>query len=371
MDRGLDAGQLLGLGEGASPLMMLVWVLPVVLLVFYGQRIQLYVTSGEIKKGIRRLDAYGSESRGELVAYVRGLAPGSDPEGRVDRFLDYFTIMPVDADPAGIIGKIRHTVRSREGATRRHIEAAIPGIGRPELARAQALLEVASSLRMMHKAINHAYLTAKRQRNYPLILPLQMLLPTVLENAEAMMGAIPAFRAGQPVGDGIGPMAVGRMMVGLEKEEAALETVAARTELEGRRLLLIKARGPEPTVGRPADALEAAAAAGPVDAVVMVDAALKLEGEESATIAHGFGAAMGGIGTERFQIEEIAAKRGAPVVSIVVRESVGEALSLMTEEVADLAEEVGARAREAALDAAQEGQTVAVIGVGNTSGVGQ
>ena len=38
----------------------------------------------------------------------------------------------------------------------------------------------------------------------------------------------------------------------------------------------------------------------------MIDAALKMEGEESASIAQGFGAAIGGIGTEKFQIEAIA-----------------------------------------------------------------
>ena len=34
--------------------------------------------------------------------------------------------------------------------------------------------------------------------------------------------------------------------------------------------------------------------------------ALKMEGEDSASIARGFGAAIGGLGTEKFQIEHIA-----------------------------------------------------------------
>ena len=43
------------------------------------------------------------------------------------------------------------------------------------------------------------YLTAKKQNNYPLILPLQMLLPFIMEQAEAMKEAIPAFKSSQPV----------------------------------------------------------------------------------------------------------------------------------------------------------------------------
>ena len=49
---------LLSFGDETSPLMMLVWILPVILFVFYGQRIQLLVTSYEIKKNIKKLDEY-------------------------------------------------------------------------------------------------------------------------------------------------------------------------------------------------------------------------------------------------------------------------------------------------------------------------
>ena len=44
-----------------------------------------------------------------------------------------------------------------------------------------------------------------------------MILPFIMEQAEAMKEAIPAFKAGQPVGDGIGPMVVGKMMLDTKK----------------------------------------------------------------------------------------------------------------------------------------------------------
>jgi len=39
-----------GTGGDSNPFMMLIWFLPIILFVFYGQRIQLIITSREIKK---------------------------------------------------------------------------------------------------------------------------------------------------------------------------------------------------------------------------------------------------------------------------------------------------------------------------------
>ena len=309
-----DFDQLFSMSDDSNPIMMLVWILPIILFVFYGQRIQLWVTSSELKKGIKKLDSFRDESRTELINYVKhNLKAKEDPVKKIDKFLDYFTIMPVDMDPNGIVEKVRHTVRSRDDYTRAHVLSLSPEMNELELTKVQTLLEIASSLQMIYKIINHMFLTAKKQNNYPLILPLQMILPFIMEQAEAMKDAIPAFKAGQPVGDGIGPMVVGKMMLNVEKETIAFQTVFAKSDFEGRTLFLLKAEGPGSTVGRPADALEHIVSNNKLDAVIMVDAALKMEGEDSASVAQGFGAAIGGIGTERFQIEAIAVNANIPI----------------------------------------------------------
>ena len=367
-----DVDQLFSMSDDSNPLMMLVWILPIILFVFYGQRIQLLVTSSELKKGIKKLGGFRDESRIELVNYLKhNLKINDDPIKKIDRFLDYFTIMPVDMDPNGIVEKVRHTVRSREDYTRAHVKSLSPEITDFELTKVQTLLEIASSLQMIHKIINHMFLTAKKQNNYPLILPLQMILPFVMEQAQAMKDAIPAFKTGQPVGDGIGPMVIGKMMLNLEKETIAFETTFAKTNFEDRVLFLLKAEGPSSTVGRPADALEIIASNNKLDAIVMVDAALKLEGEDSASIAQGFGAAIGGIGTEKFQIEEIATSNTIPIFSIVVKQSVKEAITLMTKEIADKADDVRLQVYDMILENTRPGQSIAIIGVGNTAGVSQ
>ena len=367
-----DFDQLFGMGDDTNPLMMVIWIIPIILFVFYGQRIQLYITSSEIKKGIKKLDSFKVESRTELIDYIKtNLKPKDDPIKKIDRFLDYFTIMPVDMDPNGIIDKVRHTVRSREDYTREQVKLFSPEISNLELNKVQTLLEIASSLQMIYKIVNHMYLTAKKQNNYPLILPLQMLLPFIMEQAEAMKEAIPAFKAGQPVGDGIGPMVVGKMMLDSQKETVAFQTVLAKTEFENRKLFLLKAEGPSSTVGRPADALETIVSNNKLDAIIMIDAALKMEGEDSATISHGFGAAIGGMGFDRFQIEAIATNNNIPVFSIVVKQSVKEAITLMTKEIADQADPVRSQIYEMIQENTKEGQSVLIIGVGNTVGVPQ
>ncbi len=198
-----------------------------------------------------------------------------------------------------------------------------------------------------------------------------MILPFLMEHAKAMDAAIPAFKTGQPLGDGIGPMVVGKMMLDVQKEIISFQTTLAQINYKGRKLFLLKAEGPASTVGRPDDALQKIVNDNKIDAVIMIDAALKMEGEDSASVARGFGAAIGGIGTEKFQIEHITTQNNIPVFSIVIKQSVTEAITLMTKDIADQADNVRSQVYEMILENTIEGQSVVVIGVGNTAGVPQ
>ena len=367
-----DLDEFMGFGDDSNPIMWMIWIIPIVLFVFYGQRIQLQITSNEIKKNISKLKLFKEESKTELINYIKNnLKPTSDPISKLDRFIDYFTIMPVDMDPNGIIPKVRHVVRAREDNTREQVKSLFSEISELERTKVQTLLEVVTSLQLLYKVVNHLYLTAKKQNNYPLILPLQMMMPFIMEEANALNDAVPVLKQGQPIGDGIGPMVVGKMMHNAKKQKISDETVLSESEFEGRKLFLMKAEGPLATVGRPGDAIESLVPQNKPDAIIMIDAALKLEGEDSATIAQGFGAAIGGIGTDRFQIEEAATKHNIPVFAIVVKQSVKEAINLMTKEISDKAEEVRSQIFEIIKDNTKSGQSVLVVGVGNTLGVSQ
>jgi len=361
-----------GTGGDSNPFMMLIWFLPIILFVFYGQRIQLIITSRDIKKKMSELEQFRNDSRNELINYVKQkLTTNGDPIQKLDRFFDYFTIMPVDIDPNGIIPKIHHLVRSRDDTTRKQVKSMFSEINTLEITKVQNLLEIVATLQLLHKIVRHLFLTAKKQNNYPLILPLQMLLPFIMEQAEALKDAIPAFKKGQPIGDGIGPLVVGEMMLGTKKQNAEFETVYSESEFDGRKLILLKAEGPYATVGRPGEATESIVEKLKPDVIIMIDAALKLEGEDSGSVAQGFGAAIGGIGTDKFKIEAIATKYDIPIFAIVVRQSVKEAITLMTKEISEQAENVKSQVYEMITDNSNPNQTVLVIGVGNTLGVAQ
>ena len=359
-------------GEDTDTLMMLIWILPVIIFVFYGQRIQLMISSNEIKKDIGKLDEYTTSTKKDFLNYVKNnLTSKSDPSKKLDSFFDYFTIMPVDMDPNGIITKINHLIRSREDFIRLQINGMFSNLSSVELSKLQNLLEIVTTLQLFHKHTRHLYLTAKKQKNFPLILPLQMMIPFIMEEALALKDAMPAIKNGQPIGDGIGPMIVGQMMLGTTKESAAFETVWSQTTFEDRELFLMKAEGPNATVGRPGDGLEKIISIKKPDLVIMIDASLKLEGEDSASIAKGFGAAIGGIGTERFKIEEIATKNNIPILALVVKQSIHEAITLMTEDIANSAKTVKDELHQMIRENTTSGQSILVIGVGNTIGISQ
>ena len=351
--------------------MWAVWIVPIIVFVFYGQRIQLIVTSSEINKNITKLQKYKDDTKKELLQYLQKSRPIGDVEKKIENFMEYFTIMPVDIDPNGIMPKIKHLLRIREDYTKKQVMLLAENLSAIEASKIQNLLEIATSLNMLHKIVRHLFLTAKKQNNFPLILPLQMMLPFIMEQAEALQEAVSAIKKGQPIGDGIGPMVVGKMMLKTEKKPIGLETVYSETDFEGRKLILLKAQGPNATVGRPGDAVEILVQEKKPEIIIMVDAGLKLEGETSATIAHGFGAAIGGIGTDRFQIEEIATRHQIPIFAIVIKQSIKEAITLMTREIAEKADDVESQIYQNIRQNTTDNQAVLIIGVGNTLGIPQ
>ena len=369
---GINVDKLLNSNDNSNPLMWLVWIVPIFIFMLYGQKIQLQVTSSEINKSLEKLKLFRDDTRKELADYIKTtVKPTWDVPSRLDRYFEYFTIMPVDMDPNGIVPKIRHMMRSREDFTKAQVKMLAPALNDVEASKIINILEVVTTIHLLYKSVRHLFLTAKKQNNFPLILPLQMMIPFIMEEAEALRTAVGAFKEGQPIGDGIGPMIVGRMMLDTKKIEVAKETVCGEKEFEGRRLLLLKAEGPAGTVGRPGEAVEKIISTNKPEVIVMVDAALKLEGEETGSVAQGFGAAIGGVGTERFQIEEVATRHEIPIYAIVVKQSIKEAITLMKKEIADAAEKTTSQIFDVVRETTKEGQCALIIGVGNTIGVSQ
>jgi len=343
----------------------------------YAQKLQSRLILGEISKSLAKLKTMRENARKEAIDYIKTaikISPtSSDPALGVDRFLEYFTILPVDLDPNGLVRKLDHIMRTRDDRVRSEIKKLCSGAGDREISKIENILEAATALNLIYKVVRHYYLMGKRTTSMFILVQLQMVMPLLLEEAEALQKAIGAFKHGQPIGDSIGPMVVGRMMFGKEKKLAARETIYSEDEYKGRKLYLLKAEGPAGTVGRPGEAITRLVGdlGIKIDTVIMIDAALKLEGEKTGDVAEGIGAAIGGIGVEKYQVEEVATKFNMPIYAVIVKQSVQDAITIMRKEIADAFEKVTDTVYSVIEDRTSEGQSVMVIGIGNTIGVGQ
>jgi hypothetical protein len=143
--------------------------------------------------------------------------------------------------------------------------------------------------------------------------------------------------------------------------------------MEGRTAFVIKAEGPGGNVGKPGDAIKTIIEEneGKIATVIMIDAAMKLEGEAVGEVAEGVGAAIGGPGVDQFKIEESLLKYRIPINAVIIREDIGDAVSPMRKEVFEAADKVIERVKQVILERTKEGDKVVIVGVGNTMGISQ
>ncbi|QQG48088.1 MAG: DUF1512 domain-containing protein [archaeon] len=357
-----------------SSLITLVWVGFFFVSFLYGTRIQSYFALNEIGRGLNKLRVMKEKSRKEAIDYLVNVGKSpSDPTQRVDQFLDYVTIMPVDIDPQGLVGKIDHVVTTNNNRVRTEVAHLVGQDNAVTVSISENLLEVATSLNMIHKIVRHFYLLGKKTNSYFTLIQLQMLMPMIIQEADALLNAVDSFKVGQPVGDGIGPVVVSKFMIGKEKRVVAKDTVMAVTEYKGRKLYVVKADGPMAYVGQPGVAIKKIIEEMGIkpSAIVMIDAALKLEGEKTGEIAEGVGAAIGGIGVEKYQIEEVATLNKIPLYAILVKQSILEAITVMRKDIAEASDKVSQVLNRLIEEKTKEGDEVLVAGIGNTLGVAQ
>ena len=226
-----------GFDSNNSPLVYILWFAPIIVLMIYGQKFQAWMILGDVSKSLTRLKTMKETARKEVIDYIKtSITPAADPSERIDKFLEYFAIMPVDLDPQGIIRKLDLVMRTKDERIRSEIKRMAEGMTEWQASRIENILEAATALNMIYKIVRHFYLMGKRTTGMFVLVQLQMVMPLLLQEAEALESAISAFKKGLPIGDGIGPMVVGRMMLGKEKKLIARETVYSEEVRLGRKL---------------------------------------------------------------------------------------------------------------------------------------
>ncbi len=363
-----------GSGDVVVQILSLLSYLFIFVFIFYGQRIQMYVMIREVESSLFKLKFMRDEGRKTAVETIKEIGkPSTDPSSRVERYLDYFTITPQSMDPAGIVYKLDHILDTRDNRLKDEVKLMAPACDEVQVNNLENTLEAAMALNYIYKVVRHFYLQGKKTLSLYTIMQLQMILPLVMKEAEAYSSALKAFANGQPIGDGVGPLIAAKLMHGYESRKVPKDCVVATVPFEGRTALVLKAEGPGGNVGKPGDAIKTVIEEnqGKIAAVVMIDAGLKLEGEKVGEIAEGIGAAIGGPGVDAYKIEESIVNYKIPLYAVIIKEDIGDAVSMMRKEISDSVDKAIERVKTVITERTKEGDTVIIVGVGNSIGVGQ
>ncbi len=331
--------------------------------------------SSFVEKELGEIKRLSDSSRNKLVEMLKSLKPKQDPQALVNTLSELFVIDPVSVEPTDIISRMRLLLRTGEQKIKDLLRLSVGNeIDPVTLSKLEVSAEVVNALNLVYKVVRHYLNLAKKLKSPVLLYQLQAVVPLLKKMAEAYANAQETFIQGKPVGDSLGPLVAARLMVNATRKwEPAEETIAGEVTIDGRKVIVVKALGPMATVGRPGEAVAKIVEelGGNVARIITVDAALKLEGEETGSIAEGTGVAMGDPGPEKIAIERVATKYNIPIDAVIVKMSMEEAITDMPKEVFNAAEKAEELVRRIISERTPIGSTVVVVGVGNTSGVAQ
>ena len=357
------------------------WIIILMLFAYLSRELEIWKIIKEIEMYLGILKKVSDKATLTAVNAFKEVAAKSGStvdikalEDRVKELIESVIIEPESRDPYGVVDKLKHIVLVADENMTSEVLRLVPKADLVDVERLKSLVSAAHTLRYIYKYIDHYYRLGKRFKSLWLLLQLQSLLPFIHEEIKALESGLKALDNNIPIGDSAGPLVAAKFAMLADTMsppiEIAKETLLIETTLNGRKVLVIKAKGPMSSTGRLDDAVENVIAKyGKVSLLIFVDAAAKFEGEKSGTVVEGVGVAIGGLGIEKFNIEKIAARFNLPIYSILIKMSSAEALSVMTKDILQGVKRAVDRVKHIVLERCSAGSTVLLIGVGNTVGV--
>ncbi len=356
------------LGLDGNPFSVVIsFVLLVMFFMFY-PRIMLSQIMWKLEKVVADLEGMSRESK-EFVLKEINKNPDKRLKESVDRFFEFFMILPVSLDPYGVMKKVEHAVQGQRERFKHFVTQVGPKMGEEEKANIQMGLAGGITLHEIAKIVRHYVEMVRKTKSFQIAMILQMQIPLIERMAKSVFKGTRAMAVGRPIGDGLGPYVVAKLMGKDEAREIEEDIVMVRKEIKGRDVFLLKAKGPGGRLGRPGLAVQGILKKHSVAKIISIDAAAKLEGEKTGSIAEGVGVAMGGIGVERSYIEDVAVKNKIPLDSVIVKMSSEEAIEPLRKSIIAAYPKV-MESIERSLESTKKGAKVVIVGVGNTSGIG-
>ena len=336
------------------------------LFLIYYQKILMLQTVWKAEKDLKVLEEYDKKAEGYIFKKL-GKNATKKTKDSVKNFMDFFVSGPVDLDPYGIIGKIEHVMNRSEKRFQYFVDSVAPKATKEEKANIKFGIIGAIGVRQIYKIVRHLIISVKKNNNIQMVMLLQIYLPILSKMAKSQTKATKAFVEGVPIGDAIGPIVAASYMT-KKATTPANDIVLTKEKIGKKEVFIMKADGPGSALGKIGVAVEKTVKKEKIDHIITVDAAGKLEGEKTGSIAEGVGVAMGGIGVERSKIEEIAVKLDIPMDGIVIKMSPDEASIPIKKNVFKALDNARAVVEKNLEESTSK--KILLIGVGNTCGVG-
>lgn len=345
------------------------WMIMFFIFITIYPKYMLYKMIGDMEEVAETLEGYTKDAV-ELIVKVadeKG-GPSENVKDAVDGVMDFFVIPPVDLDPYGILAKVEHLIDRTEDRLENVAGQISPKSDRVWRANVVSLLKGGIGLNNIAKIVRHYVEFVKKTNNLQIAMIMQMNMPLIKKIAKAQKKGVESIGEGKPIGDGIAPLIVANMIEG-DVREAAKDVVYSEIKMNGRAVFVLKADGPGANLGKLGDAVRKIAKEQNAVKIITVDASLKLEGEKTGKVCEGIGAAIGDPGPEKAKMEEIATKMNIPLEAYVIKMSIEEAISPLTENIGESVSKAMELIKNS-IERTAEGGNVVVVGVGNTCGIG-
>jgi len=344
--------------------LMFFWI---IFFMFY-PRLMVSQIMWKLERTARDLEMMSSKSKKFIIQQI-AKKPSKVLRDSVDRFFEFFIITPVSLDPYGIVRKFDHVIKNEKDRFDYFVRQIAPHMDEERRANIGMGLAGGITVHEIAKVVRHYVELVRKTKNVQIAMVLQMQLPLIERIAKAMFKGTKALAKGEPIGDGLGPLVIANLMKNAKFTEIEEDVIMAKVKMDGRNVFLIKAKGPGGRTGYPGKAVRKIVKENKIARIIAIDAAAKLEGERTGSLAEGVGVAMGGPGVERSYIEEVAVERNIPLDSIIVKMSQEEAITPMKKAIKDAVPQVRESIKRS-LARTKAGDNVIIVGVGNSSGIG-
>ena len=296
--------------------------------------------------------------------------PGNDPTAAIDNFMEFFIVPPVSLDPAGIMNKFESILDLGEEKFQHMTKTIAPNADDEWKSNITMTLKATLGINGVAKMVRHNLELSKKTGNLQILLMLQMGLPMIMRLVKAEYEGVNTFSDGNPVGDGIGPLVAGMFMEELSDDELEYfeDIVIGKKMVDGHEIIIIRAKGPGARVGKIGKTVNRLINEKSIKRLITVDAAQKLEGEETGSVAEGIGVVIGGFGVDKWLIEEQMVKNDLEVDAIIVKMGPEEAMCQMTQKILESSKKA-LDVLNNSISLSEPGTKIIVLGVGNSCGV--